>query len=216
MDKEEFLCQEKYRENSYKLLSECYYVPEAGLLAVLNSLDNSIGRLSSEIAKSVPPMTDLESLKIDYARLFVGPYRLLAPPYGSVYMEKNRMLMGDSTIDVKHRYAEEGLEISLKETPDHISIELEFMYFLIFKEIETLSNDDINRGIDYLQKQKIFLEIHLGAWVSEFSRNIGDNAETDFYQRLARETQRFVLDDLSLLSEESFFDSHKFLGTVSR
>ncbi|MBM2831889.1 MAG: torD6, partial [Dehalococcoidia bacterium] len=41
--------------------------------------------------------------------LFVGPYRLLAPPYWSAYLEDARVVMGDSTMDVKNRYREEGL-----------------------------------------------------------------------------------------------------------
>ena len=66
---------------------------------------------------------DLEALTIDFARLFVGPYKLLAAPYGSVYLDSGRTTMGDSTLDVKSRYCEAGLNAAtnFKEAPDHIA-----------------------------------------------------------------------------------------------
>ena len=82
----------------YKILSECFYPPEA------------------------------ESLKSDFSRLFIGPFKLLAPPYGSIYLDGNSCLMGASTMEVRQLYRNEGLNPVIKEAPDHIAIELEFMY----------------------------------------------------------------------------------------
>jgi TorA maturation chaperone TorD len=42
----------------------------------------------------------------------VGPFLVPAPPYGSVYLEDNRQLMGDSTIDVRRHYLSLGLDLS--------------------------------------------------------------------------------------------------------
>jgi TorA maturation chaperone TorD len=64
--------------------------------------------------------------------------------------------------------------------------ELEFMYFLIFKEFEAFSNLDKQTATDYIQKQKSFLEDHLMAWVPLFVANIIEHAETLFYQYLAK------------------------------
>ena len=215
MEREELLRGKEIRCEFYQLLAQCYYLPDEELIETLKQSEEVAGWRRGG-GENTWRVGDIDSLKVDYTRLFIGPYRLLAPPYGSVYMEKNRMVMGDSTMDAKQRYQEAGLNLTLKEAPDHVAIELEFMHFLIFKEIEALSNDDMNRGIDLLQKQKAFLQIHLGVWVAEFTRSVGDNAETDFYRRLAQATQRFVLDDLNLLSEESLLDSHKVSGAVSR
>ena len=144
--------------------------------------------------KEFESLKDLEELKIDFARLFVGPYSLLAPPYGSIYLERERKIMGDSTLDLLETYRNAGVDLSdnFRDAPDHIAAELEFMYFLIFKEIQALENSDVDTTIDYLEKQRAFLREHLGAWVFDFADIIEKKAETDFYKNLARATRAFI------------------------
>lgn len=197
----EFLASEEYRRDLYKLLSECFYPPDEGLVEILERLDKSRGGLYLEIAKALPRTIDIELLKIDYSKLFLGPYGLLAPPYGSMYLEDVRRVMGNSTIDAKIRYEAEGLEIGLKETPDHIAIELEFMYFLIFKEIEAARNSDNAQALNFINKQEAFLKTHLGMWVSEFGERVEENAQTDFYKVLGRITRAFVCEDRDTISD---------------
>ena len=110
--------------------------------------------------KDIENGQNFKALKVDFAKLFVGPYQLMAAPYGSVYLDDGRTLMGDSTFDVKNRYREEGLDTAkdFKDAPDHITAELEFMYYLVFKEIEAFSDSDIETVIGFIQKQKCFLE----------------------------------------------------------
>ena len=102
--------------------------------------------------------------------------------------------MGNSTQDVRNRYREAGLDTAstFKDAPDHISAELEFMYYLIFKEIEAFANSDIEAAIDFIQKQKSFLEDHLMAWVPEFANNIMENTENPYYPNLAKATTAFL------------------------
>ena len=176
-----FVAQEEYRADSYKLLSECYYLPDERLIELLSTLDASKGALCSDMAKHIPKVSDIASLTIDYSKLFVGPYELLAPPYGSVYLEDAKKIMGNSTMDVRNKYMEEELNIGLKEAPDHITIELEFMYYLIFRQVEAIRNSDSARAANYLEKQKAFLETHLGIWAPEFANNVESNAQTEFY-----------------------------------
>jgi len=192
--------KEEYKRDSYKLLSECYYLPDEGLLTMLDGLDKSKGGLHSEIAKHIPATDAIEILKIDYSKLFVGPYRLMAPPYGSFYLENTPRVMGDSTLDVTNRYQEEGLQVNLKEMPDHIAIELEFMYYLISKEVEAALNGDTINATGYLRKRRGFLETHLGIWVSDFTDKVSSNAETAFYRNLVCLTKSFVQEDLESLS----------------
>ncbi len=194
------LSQKEYRRDSYKLLSECYYLPDKELLGNLSSLDTKKGQVFSILAKHRPGISDIDSLTVDYSKLFVGPYELLAPPYGSVYLEDKSRVMGDSTVDVNKRYAEEGLDICVKEAPDHIAMELEFMYFLIFREVEAVKISDSRAAAGYQEKQKAFLETHLGIWVSEFAYNVEANAQTTFYKHLARITRSFIREELENMS----------------
>lgn len=208
MKAESFLQHEVNRRDSYKLVSSYYYLPEENTIETLAGLEEALGRLCVEAAEHVANMreeTDIEHLTLDYSRLFVGPFELLAPPYGSVYLESERRVMGDSTMDVKNRYRDIGLDLSqtLKEAPDHIAIELEFMYYLIFKEIEAIEKAEFESAMDYLRMQKAFLKDHLGAWVPEFADEVEKNASTDFYKGLARATKVFVQKDLDDISEVS-------------
>jgi TorA maturation chaperone TorD len=150
--------------------------------------------LIQNMCKEFEAGADLEPLKIDFSKLFVGPYTLSAAPYGSVYLESERKMMGNSTQDVKNRYREAGLDTAktFKDAPDHISAELEFMYYLIFKEIEAFASSDIETAIGFIQRQKSFLEDHLMAWVPEFANSIIENAENPFYPNLAKATTAFL------------------------
>ncbi len=207
----ELLPHEEYRRDSYKLLSECYYLPDEKLIEMLNGLGESGGRLYSEIAGSAPGISELESLKIDYSKLFVGPYGLLASPYGSTYLEDTSRVMGNSTMDVRHKYAAEGLDICLKEAPDHIAIELEFIYFLIHKEVEAIGLSDSVAAAGYRQKQRAFLETHLGEWVAEFASKVEASARTGFYKNLGRLTRSFVEQDLEGLAAIKIWDGSDVL-----
>ena len=197
------LSHKECRRDSYKLLSECYYLPDKRLIEILSGLDTKKGQIFFDLAKHCPRISDIDTLTVDYSKLFVGPYELLAPPYGSVYLEDKSRVMGDSTVDVGKRYAEEGLNIGLKEVPDCIAIELEFMYFLIFKEAEAIRISDSGTAASYLKKQKAFLEAHLGIWVSEFAYNVEANAQTTFYKNLARITKSFIRKEIENLSINS-------------
>ncbi len=139
---------------------------------------------------------------MEHARLFIGPYSLLAPPYGSVYLESERKIMGNSTMDVINRYRQSGLIVAedFKDAPDHIAAELEFMHFLIFKAMEAANQGDVNGIVTGLLNQQSFLEQHLGAWVHEFAGNVVENAKTPFYRNLARATEVFIKDDYHIIS----------------
>ena len=128
-----------------------------------------------------------EDLKVAHAKLFVGPFTLAAPPYGSVYLDEGRRVMGDTTMDVIACYEKEGLVSSdaCKDLPDHIAIELEFMAFLICKELDAHANSDSGEAAAYAQKQKAFKETYVLPWVPEFCEKIRQGTDNAFYRALA-------------------------------
>ncbi len=182
------------RANSYKLLSECYHLPDNGLMQIVVDVAQT-DNFFAELKACIPSDLDLESLKIDYTRLFVGPFKLLAPPYGSVYLEDNR-IMGVSTLDVRSCYESEGMDIVIKEAPDHIAVELEFMYYLAVKQIQATKEEKSQDIQLYRKKQKSFLCSHLARWLPEFTENVQKHAHTEFYRKLASLTEIFVQKDL--------------------
>ncbi|MBW8016453.1 MAG: molecular chaperone TorD family protein [Planctomycetes bacterium] len=190
------LCQ---RADNYKLLSECYYLPDEELMQKIADFSQTETNFV-ELASSVPPAAELMLLEVDFARLFVGPYKLLAPPYGSFYLEDGK-LMGDSTADVKVRYEKEGLDIVIKDAPDHIAMELEFMYFLITKQIKAIEDSNLQEAQACLHKQSAFLQNHLVRWLPKFAENVQQNSQTKFYMQLSQQTNDFVQEDMSVLLE---------------
>ena len=195
MTLDELVTHEEGRRDSYALLSSCFYLPDEKLIQALNELPPSEGEWHSGLAHGAKP-GDVESLRVEYSKLFVGPYQLLAPPYGSVYLEPRKTVMGESTMDVLNRLKTEGLAVQLREAPDHIAIELEFMFFLISKELEELRASNFDSAEAYQKKQQVFLDRHLGKWISQFADKVEEHAQTEFYKNLARATKSFVHEDL--------------------
>jgi TorA maturation chaperone TorD len=199
---------ESSRMGAFRLLSDCYFMPDPGLSEKLETLEYNLVNMCEpavvfiqSMRKEFEASANLEPLKVDFSKLFVGPYKLFAAPYGSVYLDGERKIMGDSTLDVKNRYREAGLDTAknFKDAPDHISAELEFMYYLIFKEIEAFSKPAIETAIDFIQKQKFFLEDHLMAWMPEFANSIIEYAENPFYLNLAKATEAFLKENYQVV-----------------
>ena len=180
------------RAGFYKLLAEYYYPPTQVFLQAQRGNANEYGTAS--IPELIPDQrVEMIELLKDYTALFVGPFEVLAPPYGSVYLENEKnQLYGDSTLDVKRRYEEDGLSVVLKEPPDHIAIELEYAHLLALREADLVEE---NKWIEaaVCRKRRIdFLHVHLAVWVPLFAQRIADKAETEFYRQLASITDSYI------------------------
>jgi TorA maturation chaperone TorD len=128
-----------------------------------------------------------EDLAVEYARLFVGPYELKAPPYGSVYLDGERRVMGNSTMEVIKLHEEAGLVMDkdFKELPDHIAVELEFMYYLIYKEMEALEKLEKDKALAFGEIRNHFFNRFLSPWIPPFCEKIKETTDNNFYIALA-------------------------------
>ena len=66
---------------------------------------------------------DPADLDRDYHRLFVGPGKLAAPPWGSVYLDSESVLFGDSCVALQRWMRARGIELhegESREPVDHI------------------------------------------------------------------------------------------------
>lgn len=205
MKKEYVADREAEKGEAFRLLSNFFRLPEEDMVANLKALENKMNTACGHAVCYVSKMRahfveggNIEPLIMDFSRLFVGPFTMLAPPYGSMYLEDKRTVMGESTMAAVNRYREEGLDISsdFRNAPDHIAAELEFIYFLIFKAREAAMLSDMDAYGRYLDKRKRFLMEHIGAWISDFQRIVEKSAETDFYKNLARATKILINKDL--------------------
>ena len=192
----------KERADLCRFVAACYYEPTEVFVEekLFDSMTTAASAVSPEMGEAAEPLGKLflsegyENLLIDYSRLFLGPNNTLAQPYGSVWLDKEKKLMQDSTVQVLELYKEGGFELSedFRELPDHIAAELEFLYLLIYRESEALAKAEGTRAEAVRQLRQRFLNDHLGRWIEPFTLAIEAGAQTQFYGRVANLTRVFV------------------------
>ncbi len=108
-------------------------------------------------------------LETEYAfnRLFVGPMAPQAPPFASVYLDPEQMLMGPSTLRARHIYQLVGLVCPWQDTlpDDHLSLELDACLRIRQAALQEAS-------LDLAEIYAYFLIQHIANWVPLFSRRM--------------------------------------------
>jgi TorA maturation chaperone TorD len=187
-------------EDMCRYLAACYYEPAAEFAEekLFDSLVNAAQRVDPALAAVALRLRDafatqaLEDLLVDHARLFLGPAEPLAKPYGSCWLALPAA--GDSPPDILEMYREGGFEIDdeLRDLPDHVAIELEFLYLTLFRRHEAQRSGDADALREITGLQQRLLSQHLGAWIAPFTGAVKANAQTAFYRDVAVLTERFV------------------------
>lgn len=201
------------REDAYRFLASCFYPPSPELFEerclpaladLLEDLAPDAARHAREAAHA-GEQASLESLAVEHARLFIGPFHLVAPPYGSFYLDDAKTVMGESTGRVSAFYGSCGLNLAddFHELPDHIAVELEFLSFLAHKERESDAAGDRGEVDRFTGLQRSFLDRFLLPWLPPFTRSILEGAESSFYRAIARCTETYVTGDRDYLDHLS-------------
>jgi TorA maturation chaperone TorD len=131
---------------------------------------------------------------VEYTRLFIGPFGTLAPPYSSVYFGSNT-IMSEETVWVINFYERAGLSFNqekIKDAPDHVAVETEFLYHLIFNEIKEFEAGNIDKAQHLLNSQREFLVRHYKQWLPKFCMKILEHTNNDYYKALAECIGKFV------------------------
>lgn len=191
-------------EDLCRFLAACYYQPtevfvEEGLF---DSMAAAAATLSPDLAGPAGELgaafaeDDLQTLLVDYTRLFVGPVEPLAQPYASFWLSGEKVVMQDSTMAALALYAEGGFEIdeSFSDLPDHVAVQLEFLYLLEFKLRQARAAGA--EGASELQRlhalRRRFLDEHLARWVGRFAQAVQAGAGCRFYRLVGRLTEAYV------------------------
>lgn len=111
-------------------------------------------------------------IEYDFNSLFTGPGKLLAPPYASVYLDEDMLLMGNSTLSVRNFMLNYGIRVSdnINIPDDHISCEIEFIILILRKSQEDKQ---------YLSVLRQFCNEHFLLWIPPFIERIMKNARTN-------------------------------------
>jgi putative dimethyl sulfoxide reductase chaperone len=123
---------------------------------------------------------DFES---EYIRLFdVGAAGPPCPLYGGVYAGDRMKTMEDATRF--YNFFHLRLSPQLRELPDHITTELEFLHYLTFREAEARQH-----GLDaspLLRATRDFLARHLCKWVPRMQVKLAKQTTCAFFPALVR------------------------------
>lgn len=112
-------------------------------------------------------------LRVEHARLFVGPGRVPAPPYESIYRTPDRRMMGEAAIDARRAYEEAGVVLKgPPDPPDHLETELQFMALLAGSEAEHIEAERERGAMNAMLAEQRFLAHHLAQWTGPFAADV--------------------------------------------
>lgn len=139
----------------------------------------------------------IERLKAEYTRLFIGPARLPAPPWESVYRGEDRLLLQSSTLEVRALYRSRGALPAHYPAvaDDHVALELAFLHLVSRRAQELLANDaDVDHSFlsPLAASMDRIVNEHLLAWLPRFSHALSCDDPQGYYAVCARLLVRFA------------------------
>ena len=155
-----------------------------------------------EIYKTLPREQIInEHLNVDFTDISL----LHLIPYETFYIREDAMIEsgGDNSVIAFYERFEFVVEKDKARivSPDHIAVEMEFLYKLISAEKDAL-NDGNEKIADELRDLQIeFLEKHLLKWAPLYFINVKNEAQTPFYHDSAMTALDFILGDYEYLKE---------------
>lgn len=196
------------REDLCRFLAACYYEPSAdfseehlfdSMLAAASAIDPDLAACARKLGAAFVAQ-DLETLLVDYTALFIGPAQPRAMPYASFWLTDDQSMRHEATMAVLDFYEQGGFEVSedLRELPDHVAVELEFLYLLIFAQNQAHLSGNMDDLAAANTLHRRFLVEHLNAWLANFVNAAKEGAETAFYRELAVLSERFVRKEAEL------------------
>ncbi|MBM4053589.1 MAG: hypothetical protein FJ264_02725 [Planctomycetes bacterium] len=210
------------RSAVYQVLSACYLFPEEEKLSLLkgedftelvDTIEGCYGESDSlsAMVKSLKNLqelycnADVEKLQSIYNRIVGHTISKECPLYEGQYGAAHVFQQVQDLADIQGFYKAFGLDISEeeKERCDHVSVELEFMQFLLYKQAYALENHGKEEVEICLDAQKKFLREHAGKWVPLFALLFGRRSVEGFYFALSEVTKEFMKLEMELLGVQT-------------
>ena len=119
------------------------------------------------------------ALQLDYTRLFIGSFKMYAPPYASFYLDDDHLMYGPTAVEIERVYAQFGIELDKDQhdLPDHIRFLLAFMAMLA-------DGFEKSGKRDYALACEDFNAEYLTPWLGQFKENIDTYAEYPYFKAL--------------------------------
>ncbi|NIR30875.1 MAG: hypothetical protein GWN84_16480 [Gammaproteobacteria bacterium] len=183
------------RCTAYKLLSAVFRFPTeeactpvaSGRLgrALRGALEVEGGALPTGLAEALAAMEgvmaglSIDELQGQYIEAFdVGLPRPPCPPNEGLYIDgvpRQRLLLKLATV-----YRLFGLKVDQEaeaaQLADHLAVELEFLHFLAFKELQAAEEGDGEHWAGYRHARRDFLVHHPARWLESFAQRTAEKA----------------------------------------
>ncbi|MCR5137639.1 MAG: molecular chaperone TorD family protein [Oscillospiraceae bacterium] len=201
----------------YSLLYRCYgRDPDREQLELLASEQTGEGfaLLGGEVLEKVPTFLteirkDLEEpefldrVKNEYMHLFVGPDKLIAPPWESVYQGEDAVLFQEVTLEVRKAYRAFGLcaEAYQRVPDDSLALELAFMSTLAERALDAFHAGDSAGVRTNLNGSAEFLRKHLLRWIPKFLERLAKSPTVCLYPQLSLILDSFLKKDAEMTEE---------------
>ena len=120
-------CNDMMRGNFFQIFETILTESEEKSSILLNNIKSIINKFDTH-------QSLYEHLNECYVRLFVNSREgIIAPLYESCYEFENAPMMGMAAEKMKNCYTSKGLSMEsiVHEPPDHLAIELEYLFFLL-------------------------------------------------------------------------------------
>ena len=126
-------------------------------------------------------------LQTEHRRVFTNVITLDCPPYETLFGNDHVFAQSHVMGDIAGFYKAFGVELSkdVHERLDHLSVELEFMHFLTYKESYSRCHDGIDKTEIVVDAQKKFVKNHIGRWVPLFCRMLSKKSDTGLFKLVA-------------------------------
>lgn len=190
------------RSAFYQLLGKAFSTPDADYFSRAN--DGLISKEFTEaagelpfavpLAESAPAIGDTtpEQFEAEYIRIFdVGSDGPPCPLFGGTYTSDRMGAMEEVVRFYDYFGLKTGAEGALP--PDHITIELDFMQYLTFKEAATASP---RLARSYINAQKDFLDRQLTTWLPEMTEKLAAADPHPFFKWIGDLTLAYAQTDL--------------------
>ncbi|MBC7001010.1 molecular chaperone TorD family protein [Photobacterium sp. BZF1] len=134
-----------------------------------------------------------DDLAMDFQQLFEGCEVMPAPPWGSVYLDKEQVIFGETTVAYRRFLADKemSLDTGMREPEDQFGL----MLMAMSKLAEAEDSEAI----------KALLSVHLLPWAPRYLELMQKNANTQSYQLLgamAEQWLAFIAEELAVTAVE--------------
>ena len=130
-------------------------------------------------------LPEKDNLQLEYDRFFRSSEVWL---YGCEYSAENEFQRAQSLSDINGFYRAFGLETD-KDRPDSLPCELEFMHYLILKELNAPNQDKVSICFD---AQKKFFKEHLYPSAEKIAQKIISLTRDGFYCKAGKDLLKFL------------------------